>query len=91
MEPAGQYYALKYGSTLQMMGQPEEAISVFRDALSITKEDSELLSAYANVLLACEKYEESVEPLLQIITQHPVDIKPYLDLATIALSLKGRQ
>jgi tetratricopeptide (TPR) repeat protein len=88
LEPAGQYYALKFGSTLQMMGQPEEAISVFRDALSITKEDPELLSAYTNVLLACEKYEESVEPLLQIIAQHPVDIKPYIDLATIALSLK---
>ena len=88
LEPAGQYYALKYGSTLQMMGQPEEAITVFQDALSFTKEDPELLRAYSNVLLSCERYEESVDSLLQIIAQHPVDIKPYIDLATVALALK---
>jgi tetratricopeptide (TPR) repeat protein len=88
LEPAGQYYALKYGSTLQMMGQPEEAITVFRDALTFSKDDPELLGAYTNVLISCEKYEESIEPLLQIIAQHPADIKPYIDLSTIALSLK---
>lgn len=79
-------YALKLGTTLQNIGQSEESISVYQDALAFSPDNISLLDAYTNILIACSRNSESVEPLLRLIAQHPADIKPYLDLTTYALS-----
>ncbi len=84
--PSNTRFALKLGTTLQNIGQSEEAISIYQDALSLAPDDPGLLDAYTNALISCSRNAESVDPLLRLIAQHPSDIKPYLELAAYALS-----
>ena len=91
LEPGNSHFALKLGTTLQNVGQSEEAINVYQEALALHPDDTGLLDAYTNALIACSRNAETVEPLLRLIAQHPSDIKPYLDLAAYALSIKDNK
>ena len=91
LEPGNSRFALKLGTTLQNVGQLDEAINVYQEALALLPDDTGLLDAYTNALIACSRNAETVEPLLRLIAQHPSDIKPYLDLAAYALSIKDNK
>lgn len=89
LDPYNPQFALKYGTTLQIVGQGDEGEEVIRKALADSPESYDLLSAYTNLLISNQRKEKAIEPLTKLVSMHPVDIKPYLDLAEIALQFKG--
>ena len=87
LEPGNGTYALKYGSNLQLVGQPAYAIDIFRLALIKDPHNLDLLQAYTTSLLSTGRIEEAYEPLCNLVMLQPATITPYIDLASTALTL----
>ena len=87
LEPDNLSHTLKFASTLQSLGQNDNAISVYEKALGTYPDNADLLVAYTNLLTSTGDAEKAIEPLLKLVRQKPSTLTPFMDLAITALTL----
>ena len=64
-------FASMYGATLRRVGQLNEAETIFREALSLHKEDKFLNNNFANLLIDQQAFDEGEKILRKLIEKYP--------------------